>query len=115
MGWRGRKIMKHYDMKPIFELMDDNIKILENLLPKKESMEYLSTIQGDMYKVGQRLKAIREANGIELKDIADRDKAEHLERGQFINGSGEYITARYLIQYAHEIGAALGPYNATEE
>ena len=105
---------KHYDMKPIFELMDDNIKQLENLLPKKQDMEYLSTIQSDMYKAGQRLKAIREANGIELTDIAFRDKAQHIENGQGCDGSMNEIGIKYFFQYLHEIGATIGPHNSKD-
>lgn len=75
-----------------------------------KAAEYLSTIQGDMYAVGQRLKGIREHNGISLNDIAQRDNAEHVERGQW-----KQIPSTYLVQYCHEIGAALGPYNITPE
>lgn len=106
---------KKHDMKPIENLMEKSRSELEEQLPKKKIVEYLSTIQGDMYKVGQRLKAVREANGIELKDIAHRDDAERLERGIFTNNVGQPLTVRYLIQYCHEIGAALGPFNVAPE
>ena len=102
--------MKHYDMKPIFELMDDNIKILENLLPKKQTVEYLSKIQNDQKYIGERAKAVRIANGIELTSIYDRDSAERIERGQFDN-----ILVKHLVQYAHEIGGKLSLFNTTPE
>ena len=80
-----------------------------------ETVEYLSKIQNDMKDAGERLKAIRIKNGIEMKDIANRNDAVRIERGQFVDGRGQPITAKYLIQYAHEIGAKLEPINTTPE
>lgn len=74
----------------------------------KQKKEYLSKIQQDQEHIGAKLKAIRIANGIELKDIAFRDMAERIERGMFVE------SAHYLVQYAHEIGAKLTSFNAAE-
>ncbi len=85
-----------------------------DMKPKKE---YLSKIQQDQEAIGARLKAIRIANGIELKDIAFRDKAICIERGMWglVNNRGQSLSAHWLVQYCHEIGASLGPFNNLPE
>ena len=81
----------------------------ENKTMSKPKKEYLSKIQQDQEQIGARLKAIRIENAIELKDIAFRDNAERIERGVFVE------SAHYLVQYCHEIGAALGLFNCEKE
>lgn len=101
---------KKFDTQPIAELMDNAVIKIKKLLPKPEPVEYLSKIQNDQEHVGERLKGIREANGIELKDVYDRTSAEQMERGQFAG-----IDSIQLFKYAHEIRAKLGPFNLTPE
>jgi len=110
------KKAKAYDTKPILKLFGPHIQeVLKDDLPEKTpTVEYLSKIQNDQKALGERLKAVRIANGIELKDIANRDDAEHLENGRFIDQGGQLISTRYLFQYAHEIGAGLSCHNVTE-
>jgi len=107
-GKCGEPMRKEHDTKPILKLYGPNIQEVLKDNPPEETppVEYLSKIQNDQKDLGERLKAVRIANGIELKDIADRTSAEHLERGDFNN-----ISSHYLFQYAHEIGARLSCHN----
>jgi len=72
-------------------------------------MEYLSKIQNDQKELGKQLKEIRIKSGLELKDMPYRDLIEIVERGQL-----DRVTAKYLIQHAHAIGAQLTAIDANE-
>ncbi len=64
--------------------------------------EYLSKIQNDQKKLGKQLQEIRIKNGLELKDMADPDLIELVEKGWHNN-----MTVSCLIQHAHDIGCEI--------
>lgn len=80
--------------------------------------DYLVKIQQDKIDLGNRLRNIRHANNISLESIEkvfQLHVAEAIEEGQSITDFGQQITVDLMLAYCDLIGAAIGPFNNSQE
>lgn len=80
--------------------------------------DYLKKIQEQKEELSYRLNRIRVANNISMESIErifPLEWAEAIENGGFITDRGVIIGIDKILAYCDLIGAAIGPFNNSEE